>query len=164
MPAATPARSNGKKGTSEKMKNILDNLSFPSFVKTSGQTGLHIFVLVMRQMDFHGTHSAAETLSRFLMQQYPDEVTIDWVVEKRRGKVFMDYNQNERGKTLASIYSPRPNANASVSVPLRWDELGKVYPTDFNILNTPERLDKVGDLWVKILEAKVDLLSLISKI
>ena len=133
-------------------------------MKTSGRTGLHIFVPILRQLDFHATHSAAETLSRFLMQQHPAEITVDWAVEKRKGKVFLDYNQNVRGKTLASIYSPRPSPEASVSVPLRWDELDKVYPTDFTILTAPDRLAKVGDLWVNIVEAKIDIANLLSRI
>jgi len=83
-------------------------------------------------------------------------------VEKRRGKIFLDYNQNERGKTLASVYSPRPSPEASVSVPLRWDDLDEVYPTDFTILTTPDRLNKTGDLWSNILEAKIDLLQILS--
>ena len=78
-------------------------------------------------------------------------------MEKRAGKVFLDYNQNVRGKTLASIYSPRPSPQASVSIPLKWDELGKVYPTDFTILNVPERLSKVGDLWANIMKYKIDI-------
>ena len=146
------------------LKQTLDSLSFPSFVKTSGQTGLHIFVPILRQLDFHGTRSAAETLSRFLLQLHPTEITVDWAVEKRKGKVFLDHNQNVRGKTLASIYSPRPNPEASVSVPLRWNELDKVYPTDFTILTAPDRLAKIGDLWVNILEAKIDMANLLSGI
>jgi bifunctional non-homologous end joining protein LigD len=150
--------------TALKLKEILDNISFPSFVKTSGRTGLHIFVPIQRGLDFHATHSAAETLCRFLLKQYPSEVTMDWAVEKRRGKVFLDYNQNVRGKTLASIYSPRSGPEASVSVALRWDELDKVYPTDFTILNTDQRLSEMGDPWVKILEARIDLEKLLFKI
>ncbi len=147
-----------------KLKETLDSLSLPTFVKTSGRTGLHVFVPILRQLDFHGSHSAAETLSHFLFQQYPAQITLDWAVEKRAGKIFIDYNQNVRGKTLASIYSPRPSPEASVSIPLRWDELGKVYPTDFTILTVPERLDKISDLWANILEAKVDLVKLVSAI
>jgi bifunctional non-homologous end joining protein LigD len=144
------------------LKETLDSLSFPSFVKTSGRTGLHIFVPILRELDFHATHSAAETLSRFLMQKFPDLITIEWAVEKRVGKIFLDFNQNVRVKTLASIYSPRPSPEASVSIPLRWDELGKIYPTDFTILNVPERLTELGDLWANILEAKIDLVRLLS--
>ena len=139
------------------VKATLDKLSCPSFVKTSGKTGLHVFIPIIRKLDFSGIQSMAETFCRFLQQKYPDIITIDWSVEKRKGKIFLDYNQNVRGKTLASIYSPRPTPEASVSVPLRWDELGKVYPTDFTIATVPERLAKTGDLWVNILEAKIDI-------
>jgi bifunctional non-homologous end joining protein LigD len=144
------------------LKKTLDNLSCPAFVKTSGKTGLHVFIPIMRRLDFHGTHSAAETLSKFMQQQYPDRITTDWAVEKRAGKIFLDYNQNVRGKTLASIYSARPSPQASVSIPLRWDELTKVYPSDFTILNVPKRLAAVGDLWENILEAKEDIVKLFS--
>jgi bifunctional non-homologous end joining protein LigD len=147
-----------------RLKEVLDGLSLPSFVKTSGRTGLHIFVPVLRHLDFHGIHSTAETVSRFLLQQYPSDITVDWAVEKREGKIFLDYNQNVRGKSLAAIYSPRPSPEASVSVPLRWDELKKVYPTDFTILTVPERLAQSGDLWANILEAKADLMKLLSKV
>jgi bifunctional non-homologous end joining protein LigD len=147
-----------------KLKETLDKLSFPSFVKTSGRTGLHIFLPMLRQLDYHASHAAAETLSKFLQQQHPDEITVDWAVEKRRGKILLDYNQNVRGKTLASIYSPRPSPEATVSLPLRWDELAKVYPTDFTILTAPERLAKTGDLWSHILESKIDLASRLNSI
>ena len=91
------------------------------------------------------------------MQQHPDDITMEWAVRKRKGKVFFDHNQNSRGKTLASAYSPRPSPEASVSVPLSWEELDKVYPTDFTILNVPERLAKAGDPWKGILTTKQDL-------
>ena len=80
---------------------------------------------------------------------------------KRRGKVFADYNQNARGKTLASVYSPRVLPSAAVSMPLRWDELGSVFPTDFTILTAPERLRTVGDLWSILMDARHDLASLL---
>jgi len=89
---------------------------------------------------------------------------MDWAVKKRTGKVFLDHNQNARGKTLASIYSPRPLPEAAVSMPLRWDELGSVYPTDFTILSAPQRLAEVGDLWADILEAKHDLTGLLESV
>ena len=74
----------------------------------------------------------------------------------------MDYNQNVRGKTLASVYSPRPTPKANVSTPLQWKELGKVYPSDFTILNVPERLAKLGDIWVDILEGRNDLMKVLN--
>jgi bifunctional non-homologous end joining protein LigD len=140
------------------LKEMLDGLRLTSFVKTTGRTGLHVYVPIRRTLDYHATHSVSETIARVLAQQHPREVTIEWAVDKRRGKVFADYNQNVRGKTLASIYSPRVLPWAAVSMPLRWEEVGKgVFPTDFTILTAPERLQAVGDLWAGILEAKHDL-------
>jgi len=144
------------------LKEVLDSLSLSSFVKTSGRTGLHVYVPVFRQFNFTAARSAAKTISRFLLQQHPQQVTMDWTVEKRAGKVFLDYNQNMRGKTLACAYSPRPSPEAAVSTPLRWEELGTVYPTDFTIRNMPRRLQKTGDLWASIDDVKSDLKGLLS--
>ncbi|MFH1031428.1 MAG: non-homologous end-joining DNA ligase [Chloroflexota bacterium] len=139
------------------LKETLDKLSLAAFIKTSGKTGLHIYVPLLRQFDFHAVQSAAKTICGFVLQHHPKQITIDWTVARRSGKVFFDYNQNVRGKTLISIYSPRATPEATVSTPLRWDELGKVYPTDFTTFNVPERLSKLGDLWANILNAKSDL-------
>jgi bifunctional non-homologous end joining protein LigD len=145
------------------LKEMLDSLGLASFVKTTGRTGLHIYVPIKRSLDYHQTHTISETLARVLAQQHPREVTIEWAVDKRKGKVFADYNQNVRGKTLASIYSPRVLPWAAVSMPLRWDEVGGgVFPTDFTILTAPERLRQVGDLWAGILDAKHDLSGLLT--
>jgi len=143
------------------LKEMLDELGLAAFVKTTGRTGLHIYVPIVRSLDHHATHTISETLARVLAQQHPAQVTIEWAVDKRKGKVFADYNQNVRGKTLASIYSPRVLPWAAVSMPLRWDEVGKVFPTDFTILTAPDRLRQVGDLWSGILQAKHDLAGLL---
>jgi bifunctional non-homologous end joining protein LigD len=139
------------------LKDVLDTLSLTAFVKTSGKTGLHIYVPIVRKLDYQAVRKVAETIGRYVMQRHPADVTMDWAVEKRTGKVFIDYNQNVRGKTLASAYSPRPNAEAGVSFPLRWDEVGKVYPTDFSMLTVPGLLKDRGDLWKDILESARDL-------
>jgi len=146
------------------LKELLDSLSLSSFVKTTGRTGLHVYVPILRQLDYDAVRSASETIGRFLLRQHPREITMDWAVRKRTGKVFLDHNQNARGKTLASVYSPRPLPEAAVSMPLRWDELGGVYPTDFTILSAPQRLAEVGDLWAGILEAKHDLKGLLESV
>lgn len=139
------------------LKDMLDSLSLSSFIKTSGRTGLHIYVPVVRRLDYDTVRSAAQTICQFLLRQHPRQLTMEWSVEKRTGKIFLDHNQNARGKTLASVYSPRPLPEATVSMPLRWDELGDVYPTDFTILTAPDRLAKRGDLWADILDAKHDI-------
>lgn len=139
------------------LKELLDSLSLLSFVKTSGRTGLHVYVPIVRRFDYHQVHAAAETVGRFLWQQHPREITLDWAVEKRTGMVFIDYNQNVYGKTLASVYSPRATPQATISMPVSWDELNTIYPTDFTIFTVPDRLAKIGDMWSGILDARRDL-------
>jgi len=95
------------------------------------------------------------------MDSHRRDITMEWSVEKRTGKVFFDHNQNVRGKTLASLYSPRPSPEAAVSMPVRWEELREVYPSDFTIKSAADRVAKTGDLWASILEAKHDLAGLL---
>jgi len=144
------------------LKDVLDTLGLSSFVKTSGRTGLHIYVPILRNLDYAAVRAAAETIGRFLLREHPADVTMEWTVDKRTGKVFFDHNQNARSKTLASVYSPRPLPEATVSMPLRWDELGDVYPTDFTLLTAPKRIAETGDLWAGILDAKRDLAALLA--
>jgi bifunctional non-homologous end joining protein LigD len=143
------------------LKDVLDSLSLSSFVKTTGRTGLHIYVPILRQFDYDTVRSACETIGKFLLQAHPRDITMEWTVEKRTGKVFFDHNQNVRGKTLASLYSPRPSPEAAVSMPIRWDEIKEVYPSDFTIVTAAERVEKTGDLWSGILAAKHDLASML---
>ncbi len=145
------------------LRETLSSLSLPAFVKTSGRTGLHVYVPIVRRFTFDEVRAAAGSIGRYLMQQHPNDITMDWSVSKRKGKVFFDHNQNSRGKTLASAYSPRPSSEASVSVPLLWEELPHVYPTDFTIRNVPDRLARMGDPWQGILSAKHDLSNLLAK-
>ena len=139
------------------LKDILTELSLSSFLKTSGKTGLHIYVPVLRQYDYGIARKSCEVIGRFLLQSRPRDVTMEWAVSKRSGKIFLDHNQNVRGKNMASIYSLRPLPGAPVSTPLRWDELDQVYPTDFTIDTLPERVEDIGDLWAEVLNAKHDL-------
>ena len=139
------------------LKEILDQLSLSSFVKTSGKTGLHIYVPVLRQYNYRTARKTCELIGRFLLQQLPKDVTMEWSVNKRTGKIFLDHNQNTRGKNMASIYSIRPAPGAPVSTPVRWEELGEIYPTDFTIDTVPERIEKMGDLWADILLSKHDV-------
>ena len=139
------------------LREVLDRLSLSSFVKTSGRTGLHIYVPIVRQHDYKAVRKVCETIGGFLLRQRPRDVTMEWSVEKRTGKVFFDHNQNSRGKNMASIYSLRPLPGAPVSTPVRWDELEQVYPTDFTIDTVPGRVTEIGDLWAGILDSKHDL-------
>jgi len=143
------------------LKDVLDSLSLSSFVKTTGRTGLHVYVPILRQFDYDTVRAACETIGKYLMESHRRDITMDWSVEKRTGKVFFDHNQNVRGKTLASLYSPRPSPAAAVSMPVGWEELREVYPSDFTIKSAADRVAKTGDLWAGILEAKHDLAGLL---
>jgi len=145
------------------LKELLDSASMSSFIKTSGATGLHIFVPVVRQYDYDTIREVAQTLGAFLVRAHPREVTTEWATEKRRGMVFFDANQNARIKNLACAYSPRSKPGGPVSMPLKWDELDRVFPTDFTMLNAHERVAKVGDLWAHILDAKHDLSAILGR-
>jgi bifunctional non-homologous end joining protein LigD len=143
------------------LKEALDALSLSAFVKTSGRTGLHIYVPVVRQLDYDAIRYATEAIGRFVLAQHPNDVTMEWATVKRTGKIFLDHNQNVRGKTLASVYSPRTSPEGTVSMPLRWEELGKIYPTELTMRTAPQRLEDIGDLWADILDAKHDLQALL---
>jgi bifunctional non-homologous end joining protein LigD len=92
-----------------------------------------------------------------VLREHPKEITMDWAVEKRTGKIFIDHNMNVRGKTLNVAYSPRGVPGAPVSMPLTWEELEGAEPQDFRIDNVMPRLEKNGDRWHDVLELKQSL-------
>jgi bifunctional non-homologous end joining protein LigD len=140
----------------------LEKLGLETWVKTSGRTGLHLYLPIVRDLDFDAARAVAETIARHAQRAHPREVTVEWAVERRRGKIFFDYNQNSRGKSLAVPYSPRRHAAGTVSTPVRWEELESVYPTDFTLRTVPARLERGGDPWAGILERKQDLGTLLA--
>jgi len=139
------------------VREQLESLGLSTWVKTSGRTGLHLYLPIVRDLDFDAAREVAETIARHTLKDRPKDVTIDWSVERRRGKIFFDYNQNSRGKSLAVPYSPRRHPGATVSTPVEWDELETIYPTHFTLRSVPDRLESGGDPWSRILEAKQDL-------
>lgn len=145
------------------VKEILDHLGLNAFVKTSGRTGLHLYVPISRTINYETVRDLAKTIGQHVMKDMPDDVTMTWAVNKRAGKVFFDHNMNGRGKTLPCPYSARNAAEASVSMPVRWDELGSIYPTDFTIFTAPERVARSGDLWFDILDHKIDIKNILKK-
>jgi bifunctional non-homologous end joining protein LigD len=139
------------------LKALLDAMALRSFVKTSGKTGLHILVPVIRTIAFDAARAFAETIARHLLREHPDLITIDWDTTRRTGKVFFDYTMNIRVKTLSAPYSVRAVPGAPVSMPLTWKALEKAGPLDYTMANVPALLAKKGDLWEDILAAKQDL-------
>jgi bifunctional non-homologous end joining protein LigD len=140
---------------------MLEDIGLHPFIKTTGKTGLHLYVPIARTLDYDSVRAVAETLAKRILSDHRDVVTTEWSTAARRGKVFLDYNMNRRSASLAAVYSPRAVDWAGVSTPLRWEELDSAYPTQFHLLNTPDRVAKIGDLWKDILQARVDLRELL---
>jgi bifunctional non-homologous end joining protein LigD len=139
------------------LRELLQGMSLESVVKTSGKTGLHVFVPIRRTLDFEAARTVSEMVGRHLMRAHPKDITMEWSVPKRTGKIFMDFNMNVRGKTLNVAYSPRGAPGAPVSMPLSWEELAGAHPLDFRITNAADRLEAAGDRWRDALELKQSL-------
>src|SRR2546426_5999425 len=134
------------------VRELLDELQLPGYVKTSGADGIHVLAPIQRRATFEQTYDFAEAASRLLEARHPGKVTTEWLKKKRAG-VLVDHRQNGWGKTIASVYSVRPKPGAPVSTPLRWDELTPdVRPRDFTIAVALERVEHHGDLYVPVLE------------
>jgi bifunctional non-homologous end joining protein LigD len=139
------------------LREVLKSMKLDAVVKTSGKTGLHIFVPICRTIDFDAARQVSELVGRHLMRGHPKDITMEWSIPKRTGKIFMDYNMNVRGKTLNVAYSPRGVAGAPVSMPLSWDELAKAHPLDFRLTNVINKLTRSGDRWRNALKDKQNL-------
>jgi bifunctional non-homologous end joining protein LigD len=139
------------------LRSLLREMSLEAIVKTSGKTGLHLFVPIERTVTFDEARRICETVGRHVMRAHPKEITMEWAIEKRTGKIFIDYNMNVRGKTLNVAYSPRGVPGAPVSMPLSWEELEAAEPMEFTLGNVPIRLEKTGDRWHDALEIKQSL-------
>jgi len=139
------------------LRGLLREMSLEAIVKTSGKTGLHVFVPIERTVTFDQARHICESVGRHVMREHPKDITMDWAVEKRTGKIFIDYNMNVRGKTLNVAYSPRGVPGTPVSMPLTWEELEAAEPMEFTIRNVPDRLEKNGDRWHDVLEIKQSL-------
>ncbi|MEU6292025.1 non-homologous end-joining DNA ligase [Streptomyces sp. NPDC046988] len=114
--------------------------------KTSGGRGLHVFVPIEPRWTFTQVRRAAIAVGREMERRMPDRVTIKWWKEERGERIFIDYNQTARDRTIASAYSVRPRPNAPVSAPLTWDEVGVAHPQDFDITTMPARFAELGDV------------------
>ena len=125
-------------------------------VKTSGSTGVHVYVGIRRGPLQKEVWSFARRLAWSLARKHPGVITAEYLIAKRpRGRVLVDYNQNAWGKTLASIYSVRPNSFAGVSTPVTWAEVEHGFgPEEFTLRNVPGRIRRRGDLWKPLLSAR----------
>ncbi len=139
------------------LRSLLKEMSLEAVVKTSGKTGLHVFVPIERTVTFDQVRHICELTGRHLLREHPREITMEWATARRTGKVFIDHNMNVRGKTLNVAYSPRGLPGAPVSMPLTWEELEAAEPGDFTLRNAMQRLEKTGDRWHDVLTRKQSL-------
>jgi DNA ligase D-like protein (predicted polymerase) len=127
------------------VRDMLAELGYTGYPKTSGSRGVHIYVRVEPRWTFTEVRRCALAFAREAQRRTPDLVTANWWKEERGEKVFIDFNQNARDRTIASAYSVRPKPHAPVSAPVTWDELPDVDTDDFTIATVPERFAKIGD-------------------
>src|SRR5437870_5859059 len=135
------------------IRELLDEIGLPGYVKTSGADGIHVVAPITRRSTFEQTYQFAERASRLLEGRHPGKVTTEWLKKKREG-VLVDHRQHGHGKTIASVYSVRPKPGAPVSTPLRWEELTEeVRPRDFTMEQALARVAERGDLFASTLHA-----------
>jgi bifunctional non-homologous end joining protein LigD len=138
------------------VREALADLKIPSYPKTTGSRGIHVYVPIVRGPEQKQVWAFAKQFSQTLERLHPKLITAEYRIANRpRGHVLVDYNQNAWGRTLASVYSGRPKPLATVSTPLTWEELREGAETeDFRIDNVPARLNQIGDLWTPLLRGR----------
>lgn len=147
------------------LKEILDALQVPAYVKTSGGKGIHVFIPVLPKYSYDNTREFSHIVSQMVLKKLPEIVSLERSPSKRKGKVYLDFLQNGKGKTMASIYSLRPREGANVSTPLDWDEINdKLDLSKFNIKTLPKRLEEKGDLWKNFFDDAIDLKKILERL
>jgi bifunctional non-homologous end joining protein LigD len=138
------------------VREALDSLNIPSYPKTTGSRGLHIYVPIARGPLQKQVWTFAKEFARTMEAKHPSLITAEYRIAKRpAGRVLVDYNQNAWGRTLASVYSVRPRPGATVSTPVTWDEVVAGFRmSDFHLRNVPDRVQEKGDLFRPLLQAK----------
>ena len=134
------------------LREVLREAGLEPWIKTSGNRGLHVFCPIEPTHGFLDVRHAVIAAARELERRMPDRVTTNWWKEERGERIFVDFNQANRDRTMAGAYSPRALATATVSTPITWDELDGVDPASFTIRSIPKRLAAVGDPWAGLLE------------
>jgi bifunctional non-homologous end joining protein LigD len=138
------------------VREALEAMGMRPLVKTSGSSGMHLYVAIARGPRQKDVWRFAKALAWKLAQQHPKLITAEYrIADRPRGRVLVDYNQNAWGRTLASVYSVRPTEEATVSTPVTWQEVERgVEIEDFRIDNVPARIRRRGDLWQPLLAAR----------
>lgn len=140
------------------VKEVMEGLECDCYCKTSGASGLHVYIPLGGKYHYDQVKLLAELIAIEVQQRLPKITTIERTIKKRNQKIYVDYLQNRRGQTLASAYTVRPVLGANVSTPLEWKEVTtKLHPSQFTIKNVLKRFDKKGDLWSGVLGKGIDI-------
>jgi len=148
--------------TAQTIKQILDAAGIPGYCKTSGSTGLHIYIPLGAKYSYDQCQLFAKWIAIQTQEQLPDFTSIERMTKNRKGDLYIDYLQNRPKATLAAPYSVRPKSGATISMPLHWDEVEKgLQLKDFTIYNALERLQKEGDIFKPVLGEGIDLVKIL---
>lgn len=146
------------------VKEVLDQIKIPCYAKTSGSTGMHIYIPLAAKYDYDQSQMFAKIIVNLVHQQVPEFTTLERMVANRKGKMYLDFLQNRPGATIACPYSLRPKPGATVSMPLAWDEVKPgMTMDDFTIFNAVDRIKETGDLFKGALGKGIDLTAAINK-
>ncbi|MDB4902192.1 MAG: ligase [Mucilaginibacter sp.] len=146
------------------VKKVLDEIKVPSYCKTSGSTGMHIYIPMEAKYSYDQSQMFARIIVNIVHKRLPDFTSLERMVANRKGKMYLDFLQNRPGATIAGPYSLRPKSGATVSMPLHWDEVKPgLTMKHFTIFNSVDRLKETGDLFKGVLEKGIDLEETIKK-
>ncbi|MGN7988697.1 DNA ligase D [Pedobacter sp. 22226] len=144
-------------------KDVLDSIGVPGFAKTSGSTGIHIYIPLGAEYTYEQSQLFANLIVRQVHRELPKFTTLERSISKRGGKMYLDFLQNRPGATIAGVYSLRPKPGATVSMPLLWDEVKPgLKMRDFTIFNAIDRLKETGDLFMGVLGKGIDMHKVLS--
>ena len=152
-----------------KLKQLLESLGLISVPRTSGSLGMQVFVPIQPHYSFEQTRKIKTFVAQYFGEQMPQHITLERVVSKRGNKLYFDYLQLWRGRTMPVVYSARAKSEPTVAAPLTWEEVETgIRPTDFTILNMKKRIQEMGDLFNPVTTEKLnqsldDILNFIEK-
>lgn len=151
--------------TAQVTKSVLDSMGVESYCKTSGSTGLHIYIPLGNKYTYDQSKEFGRIIATLVNRELPQFTTLERHVSARKGKLYIDFLQNRPHATIACAYVVRPKPGAPVSMPLRWDEVKKgMKMTDFNIHNAVERVQSLGDIFKPVMGKGIDLLKVIESV
>lgn len=143
---------------------VLEELGVKSYPKTSGKTGLHIYIPLGAKYSYEQSKNFAHLVNMRVHERLPGTTSLERRPAKRQGKVYLDYLQNNIGATLAAPYSLRPVPHANVATPLFWHEVKEgLLPGKFNIRTIFPRLERIGDIFQPVLNEKIDILAVLKE-